>query len=441
MARAAGGDEKKKKRSPLRWFLFALLLLLVGVPLTADQLGVRRVSGLEFPATDPLSAELRKRVDKLASVEWAGRTPGLEGNAEAALYLAAAMKDAGLDPLPSLGGFLMPLVEPTRKVPTRLGNNVVGWLPATAPPVAGAPPPPVILLGAHFDHIGKTPDGMLLGADDNASSLAVLLAAAPLLKAAGARRHPVMFVFFNTEEAPYFGTPNMGSLTFARTDPPMELGAPPQVKVAVILDLLGGVVWRAGSELLFAAGAEKSAGLGPIVDSVTEDGLEVRRLGIHMIENVPGRDTPMPVSDYHVFRERQLPFLFLSTGRTPRYHKATDLPETLHYDRMARSARWVAKLVTAVDAAPGTFPFEPDLLDLPKDVESTLAVLDRAVVPEISIPGTSPLSLAQLWGDRRRIQRMTAPDYAFTRADELALERAGFRMQCLLWSMPICFAL
>ncbi|MEJ7732327.1 MAG: M28 family peptidase [Polyangiaceae bacterium] len=438
MARG-GGEVAKKRRNPLRWVLLLLLLLVVGVPLTADQLGVRRVSGLDFPASDPLAADLRKRVGKLASAEWAGRKPGLEGNAEAALYLAAAMRDAGLDPLPSLGGFLMPLVEPTRKVPTRLGHNVVGWLPATEAPPAGAPPAPVILLGAHFDHVGPTPEGMLLGADDNASSVAVLLAATPLLKAMGARRHPVMVVFFNTEEPPYFGTPNMGSLTFARTDPPVELGAPPRVKLAVILDLLGGVVWRAGSDLLLAAGAEKARGLGAVVDGVSEDGLEVRRLGIHMIENIPGR-TSLPVSDYHVFRERQLPFLFLSSGRTPRYHRPTDLPETLHYDRMARSARWITKLVAAVDAAP-EFPFEPDLLDLRKDVQSMLAVLDRAVTPEISIPGTSPMSLAQLYGDRRRIQRMTAEGYNFSRADEIALERAGFRLQCLLWSMPICFTL
>jgi hypothetical protein len=426
-------------RSYRRIILTLLGVVLVVSPFVVDQLGVRRVSGIDFPATDPMSADLRKRVEQLASPSWAGRKPGTEANAHAALYLADAMRDTGLEPLPSLGGYLAPLVDVITKVPTRLGHNVVGYLPATEPPADAGRPPPWIVLGAHFDHIGPTSQGVLLGADDNASGVAVLLSAVAGLKAQAIRRHPVAIVFFNTEEPPYFGTPNMGSFTFVQ-NAPMEMGQPPHLRLAVILDLIGGVVWRSGAETIFACGAEKSIGLGAVVDSVREDGLDVRRLGIHMVENQPGR-APSAVSDYDAFRDRGTPFLFVSSGRTPNYHRATDLPATLHYDRMARTARWLGKLVAAVDAAPGKWTVDPQAQELGKDVETLLAMLAPATTLEKTIPGTSPAAFLQLKADQSRLQRMADPAHGFNKSDELMIERAGFRLQCLLWSLPVCFTL
>ena len=413
--------------------------ILIAAPFVVDQYGVRRVEAArDFPAQEPLSAELRKRVERLASPELGGRKPGTEGNAAAAFYIADAMRDAGLEPLPSLGGYLSPLVDPVHRVPTRLGHNVIGHLPATeAPPEQG--PTPWIVLGAHFDHIGPTPEGLLLGADDNASGVAVMLATAAMLKAQPTRRYPVAMVFFNTEEPPYFATPNMGSFAFVQ-NPPAELGRPPNVRLAIIADMLGGLVWRQAADAVFACGAEKSAGLGELVDSIKEDQLQVKQLGIHMIENVPDQ-APSAVSDYDAFRDRGSPFVFLSSGRTHHYHRKTDLPDTLHYDRMARTARWLAKLVLAADASDAKWKVDPQLVNLAKDVETLLWFLEPATKPAESIPGTSPASFLRLQADKERLQRMADPSHAFNKSDELMIERAGFRLQCLLWSQSVCFTL
>jgi hypothetical protein len=412
----------------------ALVLALI----LADQLGIRRLSGADFPSRDPLSPALRTWVDKLASPAWGGRVPGTPENDEAARYLAEELRKAGVPPLPSAGGSYLSPIGPGNvgrggAVAGPVGANVIGYLPGTGGPAAGT-----VILGAHFDHVGKTRDGICLGADDNASSVAVLLGALPALVADTARRSPVLIVFFNTEEMPYFGTAAQGSEHFLRALPP-EVAGPASIRVALILDLIGGVVWRPAADTEFVCGAEKATGLPAVVDRVPgEEGLAVRRLGIHMVEQMPGYGRT-PVSDYNAFRAQRIPFLFLSSGRTPRYHTPSDLPETLYYDRMARTSRWIARFVGALDADTTPTAFVEDGADLARDLDTMRWAIDAAASPFRWIPGTGPVSAIRLLTDRQKLEAMAAPGHALGAADVGALERASFRMQCLMYSYPACF--
>jgi hypothetical protein len=247
----------------------------------------------------------------------------------------------------------------------------------------------------------------------------------------------VLIVFFNTEEAPYFGTPEQGSEYFLRS-PPKEVADLSSIRLALILDLIGGVVWRHAADTVFACGSEKGTGLSAVVDRVAEDGLAVRRFGIHMVEQLPGYPR-MPVSDYNAFRAHRIPFLFLSSGRTPRYHTARDLPDTLYYDRMARTSRWIARFVAELDKDPTPTTFAEGGADLARDRDTLRWALDAAASPFHWIPGTGPLTALRLVGDRRRIEATSAPGHTFDPSDVEALERASFRLQCLLYSYPACF--
>ena len=57
------------------------------------------------------------------------------------------------------------------------------------------------------------------------------------------------------------------------------------------------------------------------------DGLKVGRLGADLVGTR---------SDYGPFRDRRVPFLFLSTGQHPDYHRPTDLPERIDYEKLRR---------------------------------------------------------------------------------------------------------
>jgi len=83
-------------------------------------------------------------------------------------------------------------------------HNVLGLLPGTDPARADE----VLILGAHFDHIGRDPDGTLYpGAIDNASGVAVLLEIARLWREQGFQpRVCVLFAAWDAEEAGLLGS-------------------------------------------------------------------------------------------------------------------------------------------------------------------------------------------------------------------------------------------
>lgn len=414
----------KSKRRRIVW----ISILFVALVLIIDQTGVRELSGRDFPITDSEAEPLRAHVIELAKPEWNGRVPGTPGNVAAAKYLEDALKAAGVGPFPSVGGYLSPLPD------SRLGHNVLGWIPADSPNASRE----VIVLGAHFDHVGLKPEGVLLGADDNASAVAVVLGTLPTLLKMKPRPYGIAVVFYNTEEE-YFGTPRQGSRAFLAGLPP-EIESAKVIRLSIALDLIGGVVWRKTADMIYAVGAEKTKTLPAIVDDVHEDKLDVRRLGLHSVENIPGY-RPSAFSDYDVFRDNRIPFLFLSSGRTPRYHHATDLPDTLYYDRMARTSRWIAKFIARFSHVSEPMVFEPNGEDYATERDVLRWAFDTAVKPWSSVAGTSPMTFFRLLGDRSRLEEMADPTHIWTPADALAIERASFRLQCLLYRYPICFTI
>jgi len=415
---------KSKRRRRIIW----ISILCVALLLILDQTGVRELSGRDFPVTDSEAEALRTHVVELAKPAWNGRVPGTPGNAAAAKYLEDALKAAGVGPFPSMGGYFSPLPD------SRLGNNVLGWIPPDDAETSRG----VIVLGAHFDHVGPQPEGVLLGADDNASAVAVVLGALPTLLAMKPRPYGIAVVFYNTEEQ-YFGTPRQGSRAFLAALPP-EIPSPKSIRLSIALDLIGGVVWRKTADLIYAVGAEKTQKLPSIVDEVHEDKLDVRRLGIHSVENIPGY-RPSAFSDYDIFRNNRIPFLFLSSGRTPRYHHATDLPDTLYYDRMARTSRWIAKFIARFSEVPEPLSFIPNGEDYATERDVLRWAFDSAVKPWSAPAGMSPMTFFRLLGDRSRLESMADPLHTWTPADALAIERASFRLQCLLYRYPICFTI
>lgn len=390
-----------------------------------------------------LARRLHAHVAYLADPALQGRRPRSEGNRQAAAYIEVRFRDVGLEPLPSLGGYRQLLAGD-------VGDNVIGWRPAAGGVETAAAP--WLLLAAHFDHLG----GRYLGADDNASAVAILLETARSLPALA--QHHLLFVAFNAEEPPYIRTALMGSQQFVDRLP-QEIGGPRRLQAAIVMDLMGGVHWQPLSETIFAAGAEQSPELsrrlkeaaGALNDtrsamnggttsslSSRHSALSVLPLGLHLIEELPlaGRRA---VSDYDAFRNASVPFLFLSSGRTPRYHQPTDLPDTLHYERMASTVAWLRRLLQSLDQDRAPYTFDPARLDVPDEAATLQVLLRHAAKPETEIPGTSALSRWRLHRDEEWLKELDVS--AATREDRQRMERVSIRLQCLLADFSGCFFL
>ena len=145
-------------------------------------------------------------------------------------------------------------------LPATATRNIVAVLPGRSPALSGQ----VVIIGAHYDHLGLggpnalDPDStgaVHNGADDNGSGTVALLEIARRLAAARPAR-TIVFVAFSGEE---LGV--LGSAYYAKNPTPFPMDS---VYAMVNLDMVGRL--REGK--LLALGAETASELRALLDSL-----------------------------------------------------------------------------------------------------------------------------------------------------------------------------
>ncbi len=283
---------------------------------------------------------MRALVQQLCSPSCGGRAPGTREGEAARSVLIAALSQAGIAPSGPVG-----YIQP---VPGCSGANLLGQ-------VAQARGDRYILIGAHYDHLGwHTPNREAYwGADDNAAAVAIAIEVGRAIAAAPAGlSRQVLLCLFDGEEPPFFLTRGMGSEHWAR-HPTVPLSS---IDLMICMDLVGHALGQEGHpatlrQALFVVGAEKSAGTAALCDGIVVPGVAPMRLGINLFP---------PLSDYHPFQLRQVPFLFLTCGRWRHYHQVTDTPDRLDYPKMAAIASWVEAVVRGTAKRPERVAYLPD---------------------------------------------------------------------------------
>ena len=215
--------------------------------------------------------------------------------------------------------------------------NVVARLVSAAPDSARLPG--VVVLGAHYDHLGlggrhsMEPDSVKPhpGADDNASGAATLLEAARILAGHRSRlRRDVVVVAFSGEEE---GA--LGSTYFTRTPPaPLAMG---EVKAMVNLDMVGRL--RDNRVAVLGQGsAEEWSGL-----------LDVACGAAHI--ECKGSVSPSDgfgASDQMPFAAAGVPVAHFFTGTHRDYHRPSDTSDKLNAAGAGQIALAAAALVESV---------------------------------------------------------------------------------------------
>lgn len=328
--------------------------------------------------------ELKAHVYRMASPEFLGRRG--PGAARAARHLAEAFAHLGLPPafgdsyyqsIPWLVG------DGRRRPDSFVGRNVGALLPGSDPNLKDE----WILLGAHYDHLGKEGDKLFPGADDNASGVAMLLEVAERLALSPEKpRRSVLFVAFDQEESGL-----LGSTHFAG-HPPRDFQ---KLKAALTADMLGRSMANVMDEYVFALGSESSPRLCRLVKEVTpENGLKVGCLGADIIGTR---------SDYGPFRDRRVPFLFFSTGQHPDYHQPSDLPERLDYAKLRTISLWIAALTQRLADDPEPPTWEDTSVPNLDEVRTFLVLVTR-VLEKPTLAGLPERQRGQLREVRERLQ-------------------------------------
>jgi hypothetical protein len=321
---------------------------------------------------------LRRDIVYLASDPLEGRLTGTPGNDSAAAYIARryaalrlepvfASRDTACIPVSQLersleqslkrqvtltakhgDGCPSPYLQPftaTSVAAAHAGlrsalptQNVVALLPGTDPKLRRQ----YVVIGAHFDHLGRSAFGALdpdagtairHGADDNASGTAAVMELARIFARRPAKRS-IIFVNFSGEELGL-----LGSQYFVE-HPPVPLDS-----VAAMLNF--DMVGRMRENRLIVYGVATAEELRRIVDSANV----APKLAITGVGDGYGP------SDQSSFYAKDIPVLHFFTDLHEDYHRSTDVASKIDVADEARVVDLAERIARSIADRPGRLTF------------------------------------------------------------------------------------
>lgn len=232
---------------------------------------------------------------------------------------------------PHVTGFEIPGVELTLDAKVhrekREGNNVVGYLPATTQADTGG----YVMLGAHYDHLGRGGHGNSLakkeeqgqihfGADDNASGVATVLEIASRL-VENDRTKPLLIGFWSGEEIGL-----LGSSHFIKTALPAD-----RIAAYVNFDMVGRM-----KDNKLALRAVGTSSVWPRL---------IEQTNVVVGFDINTSDDPYQPTDVMNFNNAGVPSLDFFTGGHVDYHRPTDVASAINYEDMERVVDFSTLLV------------------------------------------------------------------------------------------------
>ena len=320
---------------------------------------------LEAAATPTVRfEELEKAIAAAAPLPGA-QPPGAEGAAQAAAPTPRGNFSA---PLKNIA-FAVNTETVRREAPAA---NVVGILEGSDPQLKHE----VIVIGAHYDHLGRGGQGSLAsregeihhGADDNASGVAGLLELArTFAKDRKSVRRTLVFIAFSGEEEGL-----LGSSYYVR-NPALPLA---QTVAMINLDMIGRMkenklmVGGVGTSAQWKKWIEKANGalhLNVTAAGTTSPEEEMEKGNYTVVTGANGgsiatagrgerfalsmAEDGFGPSDHASFYAKQTPVLFFWTGTHEDYHKPTDTADRINYEGELKIVSFVADIVRSVDAS------------------------------------------------------------------------------------------
>lgn len=203
--------------------------------------------------------------------------------------------------------------------------NVVSLLEATSPSDE------YLVIGAHWDHLGRGIEGSLAekwgqvhhGADDNASGSAGILELARVLKEEKTRKRNILFIAFGAEELGGIGS------TYFTKNSPIPLS---KIVAMINLDMIG----RFKEKLI----VDGSGTAKEWKDIITRNNSDKITLSMH--------ESGYGASDHTAFYTQKIPVLFFFTGAHSDYHLPSDTADKINYEGEAKILNFVKRIALEI---------------------------------------------------------------------------------------------
>ena len=292
--------------------------------------------------------DLERHLNVLASDSLEGRETGKKGQKMAADYIAKHFKSLGIPPYKKDTyyqkfkvrsgkhickcedcdvGFVKELFGNKKKIK---GENVLGYIEG------GDLKNELIIITAHYDHLGKHDSLVFNGADDDGSGTVATLEIAEafmLAKKAGyGPRRSVLIMPVSGEEKGLLGSKYY-------TENPVY---PLEKTVANLnIDMIGRLDdWHDTANYVYLIGADRlSQELHDISEEVNE-----KHIGLNLDYTFNEEDDPNRYyyrSDHYNFAKNNIPVIFYFNGVHEDYHKITDTIEKIDFQKIENITRLV----------------------------------------------------------------------------------------------------
>ena len=288
-------------------------------------------------SVDISEKDIEEHIAFLASEELKGREAGTADEAKAANYIADLFRNSGLEPAGDDQTFFQEFTINTTILNNphstdtsgekRLSKNVVGLVRGTIESDE------VIIIGAHYDHLGYGEFGSLYrgdtprihnGADDNASGTAGLIELAQYF----GKFRPVtdlLFVAFSGEEMGL-----LGSAHFVE-EPPVNLD---NTLAMINMDMIG----RMEDHKLIIFGTGTTSDWEEILLVANTDSLKIQ-----LVKDGTG------ASDHTSFYYKNIPVLHYFTDTHSDYHRPSDDVEYINNEGIAKITEHIVRVIEYLD--------------------------------------------------------------------------------------------
>mgnify|MGYP001299521291 CR=1 FL=1 len=316
------------------------LILLVLVPLFSwGQVASFGEETIKLKYTNSILVEdLKKHLYILASDSLEGRETGELGQKRAAEYIAKCFKKVGIPPykcktyyqkfkVKSKGHLRQRIILKQKHVK---GENVLGFIEGKDLKDE------VLIITAHYDHLGKKKSLIYNGADDNASGTSAILEIAEAFMKAkkdsvGPRRSILIMAVSGEEKG------LLGSKYY--TENPIY---PLEKTVANLnVDMIGRVdEHHENGDYVYLIGSDR---LSTELHNISEE-VNRENFNIELDYTFNDKDDPNRYyyrSDHYNFAKNNIPVIFYFNGTHEDYHKPTDTRDKIDFEKLQKISRLI----------------------------------------------------------------------------------------------------
>jgi len=280
-------------------------------------------SSAKKTGAQPTTNQLLKDVEILSSDAYQGRKTGTQGAEMARKYITGRFKELNLAPLNNIPAYEQYFSFKNGKGEVINGINMIATIKGKSDHI--------IVISAHYDHIGIINNEIYNGADDNASGVAGLLKLAAYFKQ-NKPHHTLIFAAFDAEEMGLQGA------KYFVSKPPVPLD---KIKLNINMDMIS----HNDKGELYVCGTFKYPQLKPFITTTNKK-----------IRVLPGHDDPKlgidnwtSQSDHSAFNDKDIPFIYFGVEDHKDYHKASDEFKNINQDFFINAVSAIQEITARLD--------------------------------------------------------------------------------------------